>query len=55
MEMKQKNISKWPFFKMAIFQNHQFSKQFCENFMDWSGLVGFIDAKGIDVAQSIWL
>jgi hypothetical protein len=42
--MKQKNfffffakqIPKWPFFKMAIFQNRQFSKNISENFMDWS-------------------
>ena len=32
---KKKN-PKWPIFKMAVFQNRQFSKFFCENFMDWS-------------------
>ena len=39
------------FFKTAIFQNRQFSNLFLENFTDWSlGIVGLIDAKGIDVA-----
>jgi hypothetical protein len=42
----KKKIPKCPFFKRAIFQNRQFS-----NFL----LVGLIDAKGIDVAQPIWL
>ena len=32
----EKKIPKRPFFKIAIFQNRQFSKCFCENFMDWS-------------------
>ena len=46
-----KKIPKCPFFKMAVFQNLQFS-----NFFSWKfhglvlGLVGLIDAKGIDVA-----
>ena len=31
----------------------QFSIFFCENFMG-VGLVGLIDAKGIEVAQPIW-
>jgi hypothetical protein len=46
---------------MAVFQNGHFSKSpilklfFCENFMDLViGLVGLIDAKGIDVAQPMW-
>ena len=33
-------------------KDSQFSKHFCENFMDW--LEGLIDAKSIDVAQPIW-
>jgi hypothetical protein len=54
MEMKQKNS------KMAVFQNRHFSKspilkknlgKFHELVL---GLVGLIDAKGIDVAQPIW-
>ena len=41
----KKKIQNGRFFKMAIFQKN------CENFIDWSlGLVGLIDAKGIDVA-----
>jgi hypothetical protein len=38
------------------FQNNQFTKKFCENFMDWSlANVRLFDAKGIDVAQQpIW-
>ena len=43
MRMKQKKIfffekknSKTPIEKKLIFQNCQFSKKFCENFMDWS-------------------
>ena len=41
-----KKNPKWP-----IFQNGHFSKKKCENFIDWSlGLVGLVDAKGIDVA-----
>ena len=31
-----KKNPKWPIFKIAVFQNCQFSKIFCENFMDWS-------------------
>jgi hypothetical protein len=31
-----KNITKWPTQKNGVFQNGQFSKSFCENFMDWS-------------------
>ena len=31
-----KKNPKWPIFKMAVFQNRQFSEFFCENFMDWS-------------------
>ena len=31
-----KKISKWPAQKKCIFQNHQSSKKFCENFWDWS-------------------
>jgi hypothetical protein len=31
----EKKNPKWPFFKMAIFQNCQFSKKKFENFMDW--------------------
>ena len=33
---EEKIISKWPTQKKCIFQNHQFSKFFCENFMDQS-------------------
>ena len=42
--------------KKLIFQNRQFSKKFCENFLDWPvlGLVELIDAKGIGMAQPIW-
>jgi hypothetical protein len=53
MGMKQKKI------KMADSQKLNFSKSpilnfFCENFMNKVlGLVGLIDAKGIDVAQPI--
>ena len=40
MGMKQKNLKKkiqnGRFFKMAIFQNRQFSKKIRENFTDWS-------------------
>ncbi len=62
MRMKQKKIffeeknSKWP-----IFQNGRFSKLpileiFSRKFHRLVlGLVGLIDAKGIDVAQPIWL
>jgi hypothetical protein len=32
----EKKNPKWPIFKIAVFQNSQFSKKFCENFMDWS-------------------
>ena len=32
----EKKIPKWPFFKIAIFQNSQFSKKICEIFMDRS-------------------
>ena len=34
-KIEEKN-SKWPIFKMAVFQNPQFSKFFRENFTDWS-------------------
>ena len=49
---KKKKIQNGRFFKMAVFQNRQFSKFICENFI---GLVGLIDPKGIDVALPIWL
>ena len=39
---------------MAVFQNRQLSKNFHENLRLVLGLVGLIDANGIDVAQSIW-
>ena len=45
---KKKN-SKWP-----IFQNSRFSKWHILKKLVL-GLVGLIDAKGIDVAQPIWL
>ena len=32
----EKKNSKWPTQKKHFFQLHQFSKIFCENFMDWS-------------------
>ena len=54
-------FSKWPFFKMAIFQNRHFSKSpiLKKNLRKFHGLVlgyiGLIDAKGIDVAEPIWL
>ena len=50
MSMKQKN-SKWPTQKNSVFQNQQFSIFFHEKFHGMIlGLVGLIDAKGIDVA-----
>ena len=60
-KMKQKNFffekkkSKWPPKKKAIFLFCQFSfflKKFFQGLV--LGLVGLIDAKGIDVAQPIW-
>ena len=33
---REKKIQNGPFLKMAVFQNGQFSKKFCENFTDWS-------------------
>ena len=49
-ESKMSDFSKWSFFKIANSQNF-FVK------ISWMvlGLVGLIDAKGIDVAQPIWL
>ena len=54
--LQKKKNPKWP-----IFQNGRFSKSpILKNFL-WKfhglvlGLVGLIDAKGIDVAQPIWL
>ena len=47
--------------KMADFQNGRFSKSLILKILLWKfhglvlGLVGLIDAKGIDVAQPIWL
>jgi hypothetical protein len=32
----EKKNPKWPFLKLAVFQNLQFSKKICENFLDWS-------------------
>jgi hypothetical protein len=32
----EKKNTKWQIFKMAVFQNRQFSKIFYENFMNWS-------------------
>ena len=34
-KFSEKKNPKWPIFKMAVFQNRQFSKIFCENFMDF--------------------
>ena len=54
MRMKEKKIffeQNGRFFKMAGFQNHQFSK--FHRLVH--GLVGLIDAKAIYVAQPIWL
>ena len=34
MRMKQKKNSKWQIFKIAVFQNRQFSKFFCEKLTD---------------------
>ena len=34
--LNQETFSKWPTEKKLIFQNRQFSKNFRENFMDWS-------------------
>ena len=52
IKMKQKKIQNGRFFKMAVFQNRHFSKIFYENFID--RIVGIIDAKSINVAQSMW-
>jgi hypothetical protein len=35
----KKQNPKWPTQKNSVFQNHQFSKFFCEIFMDWSCMV----------------
>jgi hypothetical protein len=49
--MRQKKISKWPTQKKGDFQNRQFSKKILQKFYELVlGLVGLIDAKGIDVA-----
>ena len=48
--MQKKNL-KWPifqngrFFKMAVFQNRQFSKFFCENFTDYRNAKSLMDSK----------
>jgi hypothetical protein len=44
-------FSKWPFFKIAVFKIANSQKKFHGLVL---GLVGLIDAKGIDVAQLIW-
>ena len=52
----EKKNPKWPIFKMAVFQNRQFSKKFLRKFhKSVLGLLGLIDAKAINVAQPIWL
>ena len=53
--IRKKLKKKWPLKKKLIFQFHQFSfflKFFFQGLV--LGLVGLIDAKGIDVAQPIW-
>jgi hypothetical protein len=59
-KLRKKNFwkkkSNWPPKKKLIFQFRQFSfslKFFFQGLV--LGLVGLIDAKGIDVAQPIWL
>jgi hypothetical protein len=47
-KIQNSRLKKTEFFKIA---NSQFF--LCEIFLDWS--LGLIDAKGIDVAQLIWL
>ena len=62
MGMKQKKkkkfakkISKWPTQKNWVFQPPPKAEQFLPKFHGLVlGLVGLIDAKGIDVAQCIW-
>ena len=44
------DFSQWSFFKIANSQN--FLRKFHRSVL---GFVGLIDAKGIDVAQPIWL
>jgi hypothetical protein len=34
-KFEEKKIQNGRFFKMAVFQNRQFSKNFRENFTDW--------------------
>ena len=59
-KFKMADFSKWPFFKMAVFQNGRFSKWpileiFSRKFhRSVLGLVGLIDAKPINVSQPIW-
>ena len=41
--------------KKLSFSTSPKAEQFRQNFMDWLGIVGLIDAKGINVTQPIWL
>ena len=51
-----KFFAKWPTQKKRVFQPPPKAEQFPPEFHGLVlGLVGLIDAKGIDVAQSIWL
>ena len=61
MRMKQKKIffeeenSKWPIFQNGRFSKSPIFKKFSRKFNRLVfGLVGLIDAKGINVAQPIW-
>ena len=49
---QNRRFSKSPFFKIAVFQNRQFLNFFRRLVLGFGGL---IDAKGINVAQHIWL
>ena len=51
---EEKN-SKWPIFQKGRFSKSPILKIFLQKFDRFViGLVGLIDAKGIDVAQHIW-
>ena len=54
-EWSKKKNSKWPIFQNGRFSKSPILKIFLRKFHRLVlGLVGLIDAKGIDVAQSIW-
>ena len=53
---QEKKKSKWPIFQNGHFSKSPILKFFLRKFhRSVLGLVGFIDAKGINVAQPIWL